>query len=200
MSEQPIILETPLHYWRDRVIGQGEAGLLACEAPLMGYLNLRGNPDDEQFLLGVESVVGISLPTTPCATICDEQTRIYWLGPNEWLLRVASGRETDLEERLRRSYSGHLSLVDVSGGHTLINLSGSGVATLLKKSCGYDFHPANFGSGRCVQTTFAKATALVSKTNHGSFELIIRRSFADYIFQWIIDAAAEYGDELRTDL
>lgn len=46
---------------------------------------------------------------------------------------------------------------------------------------------------RCVQTNFAKATALVSSNADGSFDLTIRRSFADYIAQWLLDAGQEHG-------
>ncbi len=61
------------------------------------------------------------------------------------------------------------------------------------KSSVYDFHPDNFQPGKCVQTTFAKAGALVSKKSDGSFDLVIRRSFTDYIAEWLLDAGKEYG-------
>ncbi len=188
-------VETPLHYMRRENAGAQNAncGVLLREAALLGHLTLRGNPDNELFLKGVEEVLGVKLPTEPCSSEAAGQTCVYWLGPTEWLVIVEGGTEADVEARLRQTLHGHFAVVDVSGGQTLINLSGEGVEGVLKKSSGYDFHPGHFGPGRCVQTTFAKATALVSKKTDGSFDLVVRRSFADYLFSWIADAAAEYG-------
>jgi sarcosine oxidase, subunit gamma len=198
--------ESPLHYCvrsgdvrgrASELQRSNEAGVVLCEQALMGHLNLRGNPDNVLFRKGVEDVLGVKLPLYPgiCASL--GETRLCWLAPNEWLVMVAGGREVDVELRLREVLQGHFSVVDISGGQTLINLSGESVLMVLKKSSVYDFHPSRFGVGRCVQTTFAKATALVSRNSNSSFDLVIRRSFADYIFQWIADAADEYGFTVR---
>jgi len=44
-----------------------------------------------------------------------------------------------------------------------------------------------------VQITFAKASAAVSNRSDGSYDLVIRRSFADYVAQWLLDAGGEFG-------
>jgi heterotetrameric sarcosine oxidase gamma subunit len=70
------------------------------------------------------------------------------------------------------------------------------VQTLLKKSSVYDFAvwpQAEKNAGRCAQTTFAKASAVISNKSDGSFDLIVRRSFADYIARWLLDAGQEFG-------
>lgn len=170
-----------------------DPGVVLREDGFKGHLHLRGDPDNEMFSKGVEEVLKARLPVEPGYWSSAAAASVYWLGPNEWLVIVPAGAEADVENRLRQTLHGHFSIVDVSGGQTLINLSGDHVEAVLKKSSVYDFHPSHFGQGRCVQTTFAKATALVSKKKDGSFDLVIRRSFADYLFRWIADAAAEYG-------
>ncbi|MGB0447236.1 MAG: sarcosine oxidase subunit gamma family protein, partial [Pseudomonadales bacterium] len=50
-----------------------------------------------------------------------------------------------------------------------------------------------FPVGKVVQTTFAKTGATICKCNDGSFDLVIRRSFADYFFLWLKDASEDYG-------
>jgi len=186
-------IETPLHYFRGGTSAHGEPGIVIREAPLMAHLNLRGDPDDNEFLRGVDAVLGIALPTQPSTCAHNGEAGIYWLGPDEWLLIVEGGRAAALEEQLRQQLGGHISIVDVSGGQTLLNISGNGAAMVLMKSSPYDFHTANFGPGCCVQTTFAKATALVVAREDGCFDLVIRRSFADYLARWILDAGAEAG-------
>lgn len=194
-----VSVESPLHYFLGKQSGHGSAGVVIREAALKGHLNLRGNPDDESFAAGVESVLGVKLPTQPGRYETSGETSIYWLGPSEWLVIVVGGSEGEVEARLRQTLQGHISIVDVSGGQTLLNVSGEGVDTVLKKTSVYDFHPSHFGVGRCVQTTFAKATALVSKKNDGSFDLVIRRSFADYLAAWLLDAGAEFGCRIERE-
>ena len=57
--------------------------------------------------------------------------------------------------------------------------------------------PRYFSPGRCAQTVFAKAGALVAAKADGSFDLVFRRSYADYLARWIAEAAAEYGYSVR---
>jgi sarcosine oxidase subunit gamma len=191
--------ETPLHYVTAEAAGQSgaDAGIVIREQAHMGHLNLRGDPEDEAFRRGVAAVLGVELPVEPRSCASNDDNRLYWLGPNEWLAIVVGGTEAEVEARLRQNLSGHFSVVNVSGGQTLLNLSGEAVAMVLKKSSVYDFHSSQFDQGRCVQTTFAKASALVSKSANDSFDLVIRRSFSDYLFRWIVDAASEYGFEVR---
>jgi sarcosine oxidase gamma subunit len=67
---------------------------------------------------------------------------------------------------------------------------------VLKKSSLYDFEgwaSAKPASGLVVQTPFAKASAVISNRCDGSYDLVIRRSFADYVAQWLLDAGGEFG-------
>ena len=196
--------ESPLHYWLG--VGAGHPGgassdpapgVLIRESPSKGYLNLRGDPADGSFRKDVADVLGVALPNAPNSYGSDGAKSIYWLGPDEWLAVIPGGEEAQTERRLRMALRGHFSIVDVSGGQTLVNLSGPGALAVLRKSSTYDFHPASFAPGRCVQTTFAKATALIAKQADGSYDLIFRRSFADYLAAWLLDAAAEFGCRIQ---
>ena len=169
------------------------AGVILREVGSHGCLNLRGDAADPSFAQGVEAAVGTSLPVEPCTWSRRHDATAYWLGPDEWLLLVPSGTEGDVEQRLRETLVGSFSIADTSGGHCVLNLSGPRLHEVMQKSSPYDFHPRNFPPGRCVQTTFAQATALVAANPDGSFDLVIRRSYADYLHRWIADAAEEYG-------
>ena len=110
----------------------------------------------------------------------------------------SQGNAAEIEVSLRQVLAGHIAIVDISGGQTMINLRGTDMAvqTVLQKSSVYDFAGwpgASGNAGRCAQTTFAKASAVVSNKSDGSFDLIIRRSFADYIARWLLDAGEEFG-------
>lgn len=193
--------ESALHYSLKNFAEKNpvDPGVALREDGFKGHLNLRGNPNDEVFRKGLEEVLQARLPVEPGYWASGANVSVYWLGPNEWLVIVPAGTEAHVENRLRQRLHDHFSIVDVSGGQTLINLRGDDVDAVLKKSSVYDFHPSHFSQGHCVQTTFAKATALVSKKKDGSFDLVVRRSFADYLFRWIADAAAEYGFVIESE-
>ena len=158
-----------------------------------GCLNLQGNCGDPAFRSAAGAAAGVDLPERPCTWQHSGDIRCYWLGPDEWLLVVPLGGQAELERRLREALSGSFSVTDLSGGLVHCNLAGAHAGEVLQKSSPYDFHPRNFPPGRCVQTVFAKAGALVAARADGSFDLAVRRSYADYLSRWIADAAAEYG-------
>jgi|TARA_B110000977_G_scaffold165408_1_gene212559 sarcosine oxidase subunit gamma len=175
---------------------QIDCDLVIKEMSLSAHLNLRGDADDSHFCAAVIEVLDVALPLQPGTYQRNGNISIYWLGPSEWLVVQEGGDPASLEAALRESLKGHISIVDVSGGQTCINLRGVAVATLLKKSSIYDFEgwdAATPNSGRVVQTTFAKASAAVSNRSDGSYDLVIRRSFADYVAQWLLDAGGEFG-------
>ena len=163
----------------------GNEGAVLRASQRCGFLNLRGDPANHEFLAGVASSLGVDLPLTPGSYQRGHSRTAYWLAPDEWLLALADGEQTAMESRLREHLRGHFSVADVSGGHVRFALVGAGARTVLQKACPYDFHPRSFAPGRCVQTVFAKATALIAADSDAAFELIIRSSYANYIRQWI---------------
>ncbi|MCC4118045.1 sarcosine oxidase subunit gamma family protein, partial [Aromatoleum toluclasticum] len=38
-----------------------------------------------------------------------------------------------------------------------------------------------------------KSSAVIRRVDDERWELVIRRSFADYLYRWILDAAEEFG-------
>lgn len=201
-----IVQESVLHYFhgafnKSAVPGslfsdQTDCGLVIKEAPFSAHLNLRGDAADSEFCLAVAKVLNLTLPLVAGTYSRNGNTSIYWLGPSEWLIVEIGGDSAVIEATMRKALQGHISIVDVSGGQTSINMRGSAAATLLKKSSVYDFEAwdsAEPTAGRVVQTTFAKASAVVSNRPDGSYDLVIRRSFADYVAQWLLDAGAEFG-------
>lgn len=188
-----VFVESPLHYFSGKHSGNQPPSIVIRQCNTLSHLIVRGDPGNAEFVSGIHQALGIELPTQPCTSSNNDETRLYWLGPNEWLIIVQQDSAPNVEQKLRDALTGHFSVVTVTGGQTLINISGSQVHSLLKKSSVYDFHPSNFQVNDCVQTTFAKATALFSKREDGSFDIVIRRSFADYLATWMLDAGAEYG-------
>ena len=98
--------------------------------------------------------------------------------------------EADVEDKLRDKMEGHFAIVDVTGGQTLLELSGERAETILKKSTIYDVHESNFPIGKVVTTKFAQSQIIMTRISADGFQLIVRRSFSDYIWQWMVDAGS----------
>ncbi len=198
MPEAPT-LETPLHYLRGSQRGSvaGAPGITVVESASCQQISLRGDAGSPGFAEAIHSVTGLTLPTRPLSFECNRGARIFWQGPGEWMLVADPQTHESIEGDLRRALSGeHAAVVDVSGGQTQLTLSGPALAELLQKSSPYDFHDRNFPPGKCVQTTFGKAGALVAHLESNEVIVLVRRSFSDYIGNWLLDAAFEYGIEI----
>ena len=64
---------------------------------------------------------------------------------------------------------------------------------LLAKGCTLDLHPDEFKAGECAQTGLAKANVLIARiAAPEGFELLVRRTFADYLVQWLHHAGREF--------
>ncbi|GAB2783934.1 sarcosine oxidase subunit gamma family protein [Halomonas shantousis] len=188
--------ESPLAWSFHRQVPPREAsaGVTLREHAFLGHLILRGGAIvlDE----AVREVLGIALPARPNTLTLDEggERSIQWLAPDEWLVIVPGGEEFTLERRLREALGqAHFSIVNVSGGQSVLTLRGENAREVLMRSTPYDVHPQAFPVGKGVTTVFAKASVVLRRPSETHWELVIRRSFADYCYRWLLDAATEYG-------
>ena len=126
---------------------------------------------------------------TEDATLC-----VRWVAPDEWLLSCELHDAFNIEQQLRDSLSGKsVAIVNVSGGFTTLVLQGEHALDVLRKSTAYDVHPDNFNAGKVVNTVFAKTQVTLRCIAVNQYELIVRRSFADYVWHWLQVVSAEYG-------
>ncbi|MGS0467060.1 sarcosine oxidase subunit gamma [Cobetia marina] len=172
----------------------GDAGVVLQEKAFLGHLTLRGDPAQPGFAEGVEAALGLALPLTPAILHQNEGGRsIQWLSPDEWLILVPGEEAFAVEKALHERLSGRYQVVNVSGGQTVISLSGDQARQVLMKSTPTDVHPRAFPVGRGVPAVFAKATLVLRRVSESEFELVVRRSFADYLGRWLLDASEEFG-------
>ena len=164
------------------------------EKPFQGFINLRGRSSNTGFQAATLKVLGCEPPNTPNTVIDSGDYRIYWLGPDEWLIKTAAGQQDELKARLLKAFAGVFSsVVDNSSGLTTLHITGDNAAALLATDCPLDLHPHEFKVGQCAQTRLAKATMTLSPLpDEAGFEVIIRRSFADYLLLWLQDAAVAF--------
>lgn len=150
---------------------------------------LRGNAAEPRFLAACEAVLGVRPPMAANTVSSTGACSILWLGPDEWLIVDAPGREAELVSRLRSSLAAiHSAVVDVSASRTVLELSGSHAVEVLAKAATLDFHPRAFPVGACAQTNIARTQGLIHRIGEHDFRIFVRASFARYLSQWFSDA------------
>lgn len=188
--------ESPLHHADLATRAQKGAtsgGVHFRELGLMGHLTLRCDPKNTELTGAAARVLGVELPIQPLTSVESGSTIVRWISPDEWLITLPNDLAFELETGFRAEMSGHYSLVNSSGGLTVFKLSGDKVVDLLKKSTPVDLHDSEFPVGKVVSTVFAKSGATIRRTGATEFELVVRRSFADYLWLWIQSASQEFG-------
>jgi sarcosine oxidase, subunit gamma len=153
-------------------------------------VNLRGRMQSTRFVTAARDAFGIELPAAPNTVAAGATYTALWLGLDEWLLRSNDPRPVTAERTLRRLLVGEFAaVVDVSSGYTVLELEGMRGREVLQKGCPLDLHPRVFGVSQCAQSHYFKAGIILRPTASDAYELIVRRSFADYTARMLRDAA-----------
>ena len=202
MADTPPHRRSPLARLADRLAAAGGAPerIRLTEVPFLTQLTLRVTPGTPAAEAAARAL-GTPLPTQPNTTSVAGDLEVLWMGPDEWLVVAPAGsdeRRNALEQALD---AGDATVVDVSAQRTAIEVAGADARDLLLKGCALDLHPRVFGVGRCAQTQLARAqVVLVPRTDEPAYRVFVRASFAEYLAEWLLDAAAEYRAEAPLDL
>ncbi len=178
-----------------------DAGLMIGERKLLGMINLRGKAADPAFKSAVKKALGVDLPAANNRSSGSAGSlHMLALGPDEWLVITPAGSELKTQEKLTKAMAKlHVSITMTGEARTTIRISGRNARDVLSKGCPLDLHPRAFGPGACAQTILARAdmtvhqTAWDGKAKVATYDIIVLRSFAEYIWTWLEDAGREYG-------
>lgn len=178
--------------------GMPETGYLR-ELPFFAKLNLRGQPGNAAFSSAIEAL-SLTLPQEPNTFDSREQSRLFWLGPDEWLLH-ANEDPVKLVEELTKTLQGvHSAVVDVSDYYSVIELDTPHALEILARSCPLDLATALANDNCCVQTKVGNAACLVyteTLVNPQSNSLFLqcRWSFAEYLWNLLVANACSFDLE-----
>ena len=194
MAEAPAT-RSPLAALADALAAARAGDVALAERPARARFNLRLDPADTGALDALAAVLGGALPLAPntAADAGDGRTAL-WLGPDEWLLNAPAADDDALADALGAALDGrHHAVCDVSAMCATLALSGPHARDVLMKGCRLDLHARAFAPGACVQTTLARAQAILHMTDDGpAYEITVRNSFALYLATWLLDAMAAY--------
>ena len=176
----------------------GRSGVIFEELAFCVHLNLRCDPTDSQTLTAASTALGVGLPLVPNTFHEASDIRIHWLGPDEWLV-LAPMTHIHLFEKINSAWTGlQHAVTDITGGQTVVRIEGERAREVLNQGCTLDLHQRVFQVGQCAQSLLAHVPVLISRNSDNGnaicrFDLVVRRSYADHLVRWLVDAAREIG-------
>jgi len=174
---------------------RSDDALLAGWRHGLAIVNLRGDPDDPVFCAAVAHSLDLPLPLQPCTSVADDLHRIVWVGPDDWFVVGPKGQGVAIETRLRAALAGiHHAVTDVSGGYTVLHLSGRPVREVLAQGCPLDLHPRAFRPGSSAGSLLFKTSVWLWQTDAAPvYEVLVRSSFMGYFWLMLERCTRECG-------
>ena len=169
-------------------------GVQIGERPLLGMINLRVRNLNSTLRSAVKKTLGAALPGVNETFGKPDGVHVLGLGPDEWLIITPPGADAKLHTDLNKTLSEAHTAVTLTGeSMTVIRLAGSHAHEVLAKGCPLDMHRRVFKPGQCAQTILARADMVIHKTAEEAYDIIVLRSYTEYVWTWLEDAAREYG-------
>jgi sarcosine oxidase, subunit gamma len=166
-----------------RIADATDGAVVAKRVPFLAQVNLRLDPDRR-------GLVPSPLPLEPNTALEEGGRSALWLGPDEWLILGPPHTGADLADELDIVLGDqHRSVVDLSANRVTLELTGPGRFHFLAKGCRLDLHPRSWHEGMCAQTMLSR-TQVILHERSASTRVLVRSSFADYLVDWMLAAAA----------
>jgi sarcosine oxidase subunit gamma len=170
--------------------GAHAAGCVIAERRSMTVVQVAEIPGIRADRSAIERLMGLALPETGKAAASGARTAL-WVGPRRWFV-VEPGRGR-LATGLGQTAAGSLAMTDLSHSRTVLRLSGENVFDVLAKGCAVDLHPRRVSTGDSIVTGLARHAVLLHVVDPATVDVYVYRSFAQDLFEWLTEAAAEYG-------
>ncbi|MCF6320208.1 MAG: sarcosine oxidase subunit gamma [Rhizobiaceae bacterium] len=145
---------------------------------------LRANSDE---IKKIAKILALQLPTKPKSSATKGSRTALWLGPDEWL--IIDKPKSELKN-LPADLSGILcSAVDISHRNTAITITGNAATNVISAGCPQNLSLEVFPVGACSRTILGKSEIILFRTGQTEFHIECWRSFSDYVWKYLVDAA-----------
>ena len=136
-------------------------------------------------------VDGLKLKNEPLTVIFNDNTRIMWNGPKNWLL--VSTKKDLMKNILNAFKDTDFAITDLSHSRAIIEIEGKETIEVLKKGCPFNFNILE--KNNSMNSTYNGITITVDKLNDNpnKVRLFALRSFGESLYHSITDASLEYG-------
>ncbi|MCP5366446.1 MAG: hypothetical protein H6906_02910 [Hyphomicrobiales bacterium] len=117
--------------------------------------------------------------------------RVLTLGPGRFLV---VGADADPVPALAEVLEVETAVVtDLGHARSVFRVAGPRAQDLLQKDLAFDLDPAAFAPGATAQAAIHHVGVIVHRRGEAEFELYCFRGFALSLWEWLADAALEYG-------
>ncbi len=127
----------------------------------------------------------------PLSVINNNDTRILWNGPKNWLL--VSTKKNLLKDISKNFKETDFAITDLSHSKAIIELEGKDVKEVLKKGCPFNFNI--LGKNNSINSVYNGIAFTVDmlSENPDKVRLFALRSFGESLYHSITDASLEFG-------
>ena len=137
------------------------------------------------------SIDGLKLDNKPLNVSCNNETRIFWNGPKNWLL---TSTKKELIKNISEIFvESDFAVTDLSHSRAVIQLEGPNVKEVLKKGCPYNFNILE--KNNSINSTYNGIALTIDMldNNPETVRLFALRSFGESLYHSITDACLEFG-------
>ena len=137
------------------------------------------------------NVDGLKLKNEPLTVIFNDNTRIMWNGPKNWLL--VSTKKDLIKNILNEFKDTDFAITDLSHSRAIIEIEGKETIEVLKKGCPFNFNTLE--KNNSINSTYNGIAMTVDKLNDNpnKVRLFALRSFGESFYHSITDASLEFG-------
>ena len=137
------------------------------------------------------NIDGLKLKNESLNVISNNDTRILWNGPNNWIL-ISTNKDL-LKNILKVFKDSDFAITDLSHSKAIIELEGYDVKEVLKKGCPYNFNILN--KNQSINSVYNGIAFTVDMLDDNPFKirLLSLRSFGESFYESLTDASLEFG-------
>ena len=137
------------------------------------------------------NIDGLKLNNEALKVNCNNDARILWSGPKNWLL--TSTKKNLLENIKKTCKENDFAVTDLSHSRVVIEIEGANSKEILKKGCPYNFNELK--KNNCVNSVFNGITITVDMMDDNpiNLRLLALRSFGESLYHGVTDACLEDG-------
>jgi sarcosine oxidase subunit gamma len=134
---------------------------------------------------------GLKLKDQPLSVISNNDTRILWNGPKNWLL--VSTKSDLIKDILQNFQETDFAVTDISHSRAIIEIEGQEVKEVLKKGCPFNFN--SLEKNNSINSTYNGIAFTVDmiEDNPDKVRVFALRSFGESLYHSITDASLEFG-------
>ena len=133
----------------------------------------------------------LNLISKPLSVENNENTRILWNGPRNWLI-ITTQKEVffEIDKKFEEK---DFAVTDISHSKSIIELEGNDAKEVLKKGCPFNFN--EFHKNNCLNSTYNGMSIVVDMINDNpdTFRIFALRSFGESLYHSITDSSLEFG-------